>query len=118
MNIFWHSIFHKDICIGLYSGFGQKTKKIKTKKWTSQKRHCMHQNHPPILLNHEFYQNIMKRSRQVKSLKFIDICSNKNTYKYIVFSSYIFWKPEKLMKVHIIQTIEISVYFVWWTWKQ
>ncbi len=112
LDIFLEIFFQKGIYVELCTWFGIKTENIKTNKWTLPKTHCMLKNYQPIFLHRKFYQNLMKQSRQVKSLKFIAIYSHKNTYKYIVFLNYILWKPEKRMKMNTIKMIEILVYLV------
>ena len=67
----------------------------------------MIQNHQPILLNHKLYSNTMKWSLKVKSLKFIDIYSNKTTYKYIVFLYSIKWKRKTHINVETLKMMEI-----------
>ncbi len=76
----------------------------------------MAQNNGKIFLSDMVYQNVMKRSSKVKSLKLFHINNTQNTYKYIVFL-YCFYVPyygkqKKHMKVDMIKIIEILVYLV------
>ncbi len=106
LDIFLERIFYKETCTGMWTSILLDTEKKLKGAFTAVESR---KNIPEWYFM--FQRN--EHSCEVKSLKFFNIYSNQNTYKYTVFLSYLLWKHNKHMVLNMTTITELLVGDKW-----